>query len=526
MKKTTLLFVLILLSVATHADRLDSIYHAIDDAIGHADDYMAQKKKKLAKLQRAASKAPSTEARYKVTMALYEEYKPYRNDSAIACLNRCIGMAGKMGRNDLTADCYIKMGGQQLMAGFYNEALNYLQRIPRQELTGKRLAEYYFTTKNLYGEMGAYTQDRILREEYYRLSAVFRDSLLKIIPPDSDDYLSSIETRLSNDHDYKAALEINDKRMKTVKPNSREFAIVSYFRGTEYGGLGNRDEQKYWLAQSALCDIKNCVMDQASLWSLADILSQEGDIERSHSYMEYSWACTSHFSAHIRSWLVSPVLTMINDKYKEKIRKTNTHLWIMVGMVSLLALLMAGLYIYVSIKRKQLAIARNELKESNELLSLSNRVKEEYIGKFFTLCSEYIDKMDNFRIKVNRKMKAKQLDDLMRLSQNDKMRDDELAVLFANFDSIFLHIFPNFLSDLDALLKPEHRTHRANGSKLPTDARIFALIRLGIEDSSKIAEFLHYTPNTIYNYRSRMKSKAMNPNNFEEQIKSIESKSV
>lgn len=311
-----------------------------------------------------------------------------------------------------------------------------------------------------------------------------------------------------------------------MTPDSHEFAIVSYFRAMEYGELGNREEQKYWLALSALCDIKNCVMDQASLWSLADILNQEGDIERSHSYVEYSWACTSHFSAHIRSWLVSPVLTMINDKYKEKIRKTNTHLWIMIAIVSLLALLMAGLYIYVSNKRKQLAMARNSLKESNDQLTLSNRVKEEYIGKFFTLCSEYIDKMDNFRIKVNRKMKAKQMDDLMRMSQNDKMKEDELAVLFANFDSIFLHIFPNFLSDLDALLKPEHRTHRANGSKLTTDARIFALIRLGIEDSSKIAEFLHYTPNTIYNYRSRMKSKAINPNCFESDIKRIESKSV
>lgn len=134
--------------------------------------------------------------------------------------------------------------------------------------------------------------------------------------------------------------------------------------------------------------------------------------------------------------------------------------------------------------------------------------------------------MDNFHIKVNRKMKARQFDDLMRISQNDQMREDELAVLFSNFDTIFLHIFPNFLSDFDALLKPEHRTHHANGNKLTTDARIFALIRLGIDDSSKIAEFLHYTPNTIYNYRSRMKSKAMNPNCFESDIKRIKSKSV
>ena len=159
----------------------------------------------------------------------------------------------------------------------------------------------------------------------------------------------------------------------------------------------------------------------------------------------------------------------------------------------------------------------------NAQLSESNRVKEEYIGKFFTLCSEYIDKLDQFRIKVNRKMKAHQLDDLFRISQNEEMKDEELAGLFSNFDSIFLHIFPNFLDDFNALLKPEYQIEQTEKGKLPTDARIFALIRLGIEDSSKIAEFLHYSPNTIYNYRARLKSKAIDRENFEAQIRSISS---
>ena len=223
----------------------------------------------------------------------------------------------------------------------------------------------------------------------------------------------------------------------------------------------------------------------------------------------------------------------------------------LVVAVSLLALLMAGMYLYVSRKRRQLTVARNKLKQSNDQLASANqqlaaqtselaalnsqlsivngqltesaRVKEEYIGKFFTLCSEYIDKLDQFRIKVNRKMKAKQLDDLFRISQNEEMKEEELAVLFANFDSIFLHIFPDFVDDFNALLKPEHRLPQPEKGKLPTDVRIFALIRLGIEDSSKIAEFLHYSPNTIYNYRARLKGKATDRDNFEENIKRISS---
>lgn len=552
MRKLISLTLCILFSAVSYADRLDSLYYAIDDVIKHSDEYLSHKHQQLLELQQREMQAKDDMIRYDAAMALYEAYASFRNDSAVACLNRCIKIADEMGRQDLKYSCYTKMGLQQSTAGFYNEAMAYMERIPRQELSGKLLAEYYFTMRHLYGEMGAYTQDREMRKEYYRFSGRYRDSLLAIIPHDSEMYLGSMETRYSNDHNYEAALATNDKRLAMVTPGTREYAIVSYFRSVEYGGLGNRAEQKYWLAQSALSDLKNCVMDQASLWSLADILSEEGDIERSHSYVEYSWKCTSQFSAHVRSWLVSPVLTMINDKYKENINKKNTNLLVLMVLSSMLALFMAGLYIYVSHKKEQLAIARNELKETNEQLteqsrklsdanahlsalnqqltslneqlSLSNRVKEDYIGKFFTLCSEYIDKLDKFRIKVNRKMKAHQLDDLMQLSKNEKMREDELAVLFGNFDNIFLHIFPNFMDDFNALLRPEARMAEADGAALPTDVRIFALIRLGIDDSSRIAEFLHYSPNTIYNYRSRMKNRAIDPVNFEEQIKRIESK--
>lgn len=549
MRKIVLLIICVALVSPTLADRLDSLYNAIDDGIVHAHEYAAKKEQLLSSLHQETVQARDLESRYQATMRLYEAYRSFRNDSAIACLNRCILMADSMGRADLKAVCYNKIGLQHSVSGFYSEAMNYLSQIPRKELKGEVLTDYYYAMNHLYGEMASYTQDNNLKWKYYKHSSDYRDSLLNEIPHDTEVYLGCQESQLYNNHNYEAALKVNDQRMRLARPETRNYAIVTYFRAMDYGGLGQKEEQKYWLAQSALCDIKNCVMDQASLWSLAAILNEEGDIQRSYRYVEYSWACTSHFSAHVRSWLVSPVLTMINDNYKEKLNHANTRLWFLVAAVSLLALLMAAMYLYVSRKRKQLAVARNELKASNDRLALqsqelskantylsslnaqlstlnsqlseSNRVKEEYIGKFFSLCSEYIDKLDQFRIKVNRKVKAKQFEDLYRLSQNEQMKEDEVAVLFANFDSIFLHIFPNFMDDFNALLKPEYQIQQTEKGKLPTDARIFALIRLGIEDSSKIAEFLHYSPNTIYNYRARLKSKAIDRENFEEQVKAI-----
>lgn len=201
-------------------------------------------------------------------------------------------------------------------------------------------------------------------------------------------------------------------------------------------------------------------------------------------------------------------------------------------------------------RNKQLATARNALTESNDelasvnnqlsavnaelssvnaqlsmvnsQLSESNRVKEEYIGRFMSLCSQYIDKLDNYRKMVNKKMKNKELEELFLMSKSTELKEKELEELFLNFDSVFLHLFPNFVNDFNALLQPEVRVQPKEDNRLTTEIRIFALIRLGIEDSSKIAEFLHYSVNTIYNYRARIKNGAIgNREQFERQIKTL-----
>jgi chromosome segregation ATPase len=212
--------------------------------------------------------------------------------------------------------------------------------------------------------------------------------------------------------------------------------------------------------------------------------------------------------------------------------------------------LLLGVLLFLHRRNRQLDTARNELKVSNEQLSTlnaqlstqkeelstlnaqlstlnsqlseSNQVKEEYIGRFMSLCSQYIDKLDDYRKLVNKKMKNKELEDLFRMSKSTELKEKELEELYQNFDSVFLHLFPNFVNDFNALLQPDLQVHPKEDNRLTTEIRIFALIRLGIEDSSKIAEFLHYSVNTIYNYRARIKNGALdNRESFERRIKQL-----
>ena len=311
-----------------------------------------------------------------------------------------------------------------------------------------------------------------------------------------------------------------------------------------------KELKQYWLAQSALSDIRHAVMDQASLLQLADILNNEGHLERSYKYIRFTWDCNNRFNTRMRSWQITPILNVIENNYQKAVDHNTKVLWTSVVVVSVLALLLLGVLLFLHRRNRQLDAARQALKTSNDeleganrmlatqteelstlntqlsalnaQLSESNQVKEEYIGRFMSLCSQYIDKLDDYRKMVNKKMKNKELEELYRLSKSSELKERELDELLQNFDSVFLHLYPNFVDEFNALLQPELRFQKKDDNRLVTEIRIFALIRLGIEDSSKIAEFLHYSVNTIYNYRARIKNGALdNRESFERRVKML-----
>ena len=171
---------------------------------------------------------------------------------------------------------------------------------------------------------------------------------------------------------------------------------------------------------------------------------------------------------------------------------------------------------------QQLLHLNEQLVESNAQLTDANRVKEEYVGRFMRMCSVYVDRLDGMRKRVSRLVKTKRYDELNELVKTDSSKEQELDELYVNFDKAFLHLFPNFVDCFNELLRPDEQVQLSTAERLNTTVRIFALIRLGIDDSSKIAEFLHYSVNTIYNYRARVKNGAkVDRDTFEERVKAI-----
>ena len=172
-------------------------------------------------------------------------------------------------------------------------------------------------------------------------------------------------------------------------------------------------------------------------------------------------------------------------------------------------------------RRKILADMNAELQHLNKELVTTNHTREEYVSLFMDLCAAYIDKLNKYQDLVKRKVKAKQTDDLLKLVNATRLSDTDAKEFFVNFDTAFLNLYPNFIEAFSALLREDEKIIPKRGEILNTELRIFALIRMGIKDSSKIATLLFYSPQTIYNHRSAVKNRAKMRDSFEKQVEEL-----
>ena len=543
----TLLLTLSTLTVAAQGKDLEAIYQQIDEAIDHFPEYVARHEAQISDASRAYRLAHQPSDQYAQAFKLYELYRAYKNDSALIYLDKAESAAAAMNRADLVGSCRAQKAFQCSTVGLYQEALTLLKTVDKSRLDSAGLTHYYRAQMHVYGELGYYTQVSTMGEDYFRQQSAYRDSLYTLTSKDSKDYLMNRVMELKAQDRQQEARRLCDQWLSQVQPDTHDYAIACYYR---YLVSEELDDTKYWLAQSALCDVRNAVMDQAALLALSELLNADGDLNRSYQYIRFTWECNNRFNTRMRSWQISPILTVIEANYQKAVERNTRVLTLSIVAVSALALLLLGVLFFLHRRNQQLGAARNALKQSNDeladanrqlsaqkealsalnaqlsmvngQLTESNRVKEEYIGRFMSLCAQYIDKLDNYRKMVNKKMKNKELDELFQLSKSTELKEKELEELYENFDTVFLHLFPNFIDDFNALLQPEIRIHPKQENRLTTDLRIFALIRLGFEDSSKIAEFLHYSVNTIYNYRARIKNGALgNREMFERQVKTL-----
>lgn len=489
--------------------------------------------------------------RYNICDRLYDEYFAFQFDKAMAMLDERYRLAKAMNNHNLVADVHIDRAMLYTISGMYFEASDILEDdIDTLMLNSKQLIAYYNVQQRFHSDFWHYTTDVEARNRSGQKRVYYRNRILELTP-DTDLLHRSITIRnYSERGEWHKADSLNRMVLSTLSSDVHEFAMYAYDQARICEAMERRDEMIEWFARSAITDIRTATKDNASLCSLAQVLLERNDIERAFRYVTISLNDALFYNAKLRPWQISGIMPNIEKAYQEKQRKQSEelkrqeeHSRHLAIIISVLAIALLGICCYMATlvlrlgknarkigeMNEHIAGSNNELKTLNDKLEAinvdlreANAVKEEYIALFLSMCSDYIEKLSTYQRNVRRKLSQGKSAELERELSSSSIMDEELQNFYDMFDNAFLNLYPNFVEEFNALLKPDTQIELKRGERLNTELRIFALIRLGICDSSRIAALLRYSVNTIYNYRARTKNNALsNRDTFEERVKTI-----
>ncbi len=493
----------------------------------------------------------SLNQRYNICDRLYNEYFAFQFDKAMAMLDERYRLAAAMSSHNLMADVFIDRAMLYTISGMYFEASDVLENdIDTLRLDGKQLVEYYNVQQRFHSDFWHYTSDVDARNRSGQKKAYYRNRILDATP--STDLLHRTITirNFSESGEWHKADSLNRIVLGTLSADVHEFAMYAYDQARICEALERRDEMIEWFARSAITDIRTATKDNASLCSLAQVLLERNDIERAFRYVTISLNDALFYNAKLRPWQISGIMPNIEKAYQEKqkaqseeLKRQEEYSRHLAIIISILAIALLGICFYMATlvvrlrknarkigeMNEHIAGSNNELKTLNDKLEAingdlreANAVKEEYIALFLSMCSDYIEKLSTYQRNVRRKLSQGKSAELERELSSASIIDEELQNFYDMFDNAFLNLYPNFVEEFNSLLKPDAQIELKRGERLNTELRIFALIRLGICDSSRIAALLRYSVNTIYNYRARTKNNALGDREkFEDRIKTI-----
>lgn len=523
---------------AADSSRADSLLLKLDQAIKERPIYMEQKELKLVELKRLLHRQIPDEERFAILGTLLDEYRSFNTDSALHMAEEREQIAIRLGNREYIDNARMNKADVLGMTGMYKEVMDLMRNIHIDRLPVDIHPYYYHIYRTVYGLMADYAVTAYEKKLYTELTDKYRDSLLLV---NKDNLL--IHTLIQSDqynvrNEYDKAIRLLTDYLALQKDYEHDVAICAYTLSESYRLKGDKEKEKEYLIVSAMADMKTAVREYISLRKLAVLLYQEGDIERAYSYVKICMEDAAACNARLRKLEILEILPIINDAYQQKTEKQQEQMkWALVS-ISLLSLflLLAIFYVYKQMKkvaaaRREVIDANKRLKELNDELHLSNAqlkeanhsiaensyLKEEYIGRYMDQCSVYLEKMDNYRRSLGKIAATGNVEELYKNIKSSKFIEGELKEFYTNFDNTFLQLFPTFVEDFNALLADDEQISLKAGERMNTELRIFALIRLGITDSVKIAQFLRYSVTTIYNYRTKVRNKAAGDRDLLEQ---------
>lgn len=507
-----------LLSGLFSCKRESDVYFAeLDELVRNSKPYEQNFQRRLDSLKCQYRLCRSDSLKFRIAEGIFDMYRNFRIDSALVFADSIRALSKGMG------DYYVNRAEMHYADalnkfGRHDEAIRVLDNIERTDSV--RVDNYfYYLYHTALSSLLSNISNEEERKKYNMMLKAYNDTSLIISHQNSEEKFSNRAWLLAKQGNRKEALSILLDYYKSKEESSEvhsgnmasvEFQIANLYLLEKDTVLGIE-----YLKRASISDLKQSKRVYMSLWRLAEVLYQKGDVDRSYLYVNRSLRDVSEGKARYRMYDVVKYMPIISESYEQSEDIADIGKFVFMTAIVLIALIMALAYWLVRRRNSALAAMHKQLNARNaELMRLagelkeSNQIKVKYMALLFNICSDIIRENEAFKKNMLRKLSVRKLAEMEKmLEKSDENKD--FKKLIQEFDTIFLSIFPNFVSDFNNLLRPEERIVLKHDKLLTPELRIYALIRLGITENAQIAEFLHYSIQTVYNYRQRMRNKAL-----------------
>lgn len=517
---------------------------SLDSSLGKSAAYTAEKERRISSLRRRLSQTANPEQRFWICRNLVDEYSSYNSDSALHYIDASTAVGRQTGRREWVDEMNLNRAYIYAATGLLAEAESALNEVDPRQMTPALATEYYNRLLFVLTHKDQYLGKNSLTRPYSERAKAMLDSVSRLMQPSDPQYIWFLAWRSMTDPaKTREAIPVVEKALESSTYSTREEAMNAWILSRLYELTGNSDMMMRYLILSAIADVRTSNKEIASLEEISNRLYQSNDLERANDYISHCLQLANDYKSRVRVGRLADLQYHITKAYSQRNerqrRKLNVYFIIALMFAAGLAVAMLFLYkqnrrihrskteldrsnAQLNSKVEELSQTRRQLKEANDRLEIlyrnvrdeagelaaGNDAKERYIADIFAICSDYISKLDEFRRNIYRKIVAHNFDEVKELTKSHELSHGEIKELYQNFDSIFLKVYPNFVDDFNTLLRPDERVAMKKPGVLTTELRIYALVRLGINDSVKIARFLHCSTQSVYNARMKMRNKS------------------
>jgi hypothetical protein len=526
-------FIILFLLTATVAGaqhRLDSLIEILSKEVDQQEVYVDKKKNRIAALQERLKTTNTPEESFGIYNDLYHEYKTFINDSAFKYAHKLIQTSRKLDDEARIGYAHLKYGFALLSAGMFKETFDTLRAVNTKLLPDTSLVEYYRLSARAYADLMIYNNNKYFTGLYRQYYLQYMDSAFAHCTPDDYVYHYLSIVRSLHLNNYKNALKIGEELNRQHKLTHAQAAVYYYDMAEAYRNLGDEMKGLENLTLSSISDIRGSVKETAAMYTLARLLHQRGDSHHAYIFIRQALRDAQFYGARQRQVEINSILPLIAaDQLNSSEAQRKRWVVYSAGITLIVIIVVALLIIIFKQLRKiraadaQIKSANHNLKEFNEKLVEANKIKEEYVGYYFNMTTDYVNRIDSLRKQImNFLVNDKKKEALAMLGKYNP--GEERAKFVKDFDQVFLKLFPDFVHQFNQLLNPAEPLLPENENELNPDLRIFALIRLGIHDNRKIGEILNFSVNTVYAYKTRVKNKSIVPGeDFMNRIMTIKS---